>query len=303
MSKIGRNDPCPCGSGKKYKHCCLRKETTGRSEAMSRDRAWETMTDRLLDFSRQPQFARELESASDRYWNKVYTIEQVNELAPQQIMDFLDWYVHDYPTAADGRRIVEIFSEQEGPALSSQERELLQADSEALFSAVEVTGLEEGQSVELLDVFQSLETQVRHTTALQGIEVGHLLLARLATSREFSRFSWISTLVPPEVQEDLKNHIREMFAAFQDEYYQATWAQFLRERSYLFNHFMLRLRGEVGPPKVLLPFETGADAEDKPRPAVLTPSDVEPGERPSVLVPGQQEGDRRPTVLVPGRDA
>jgi SEC-C motif-containing protein len=21
--KVGRNDPCPCGSGKKYKHCCL----------------------------------------------------------------------------------------------------------------------------------------------------------------------------------------------------------------------------------------------------------------------------------------
>jgi preprotein translocase subunit SecA len=24
--KVGRNDPCPCGSGKKYKHCCMRKE-------------------------------------------------------------------------------------------------------------------------------------------------------------------------------------------------------------------------------------------------------------------------------------
>ncbi len=24
--KVGRNDPCPCGSGKKYKHCCLDKE-------------------------------------------------------------------------------------------------------------------------------------------------------------------------------------------------------------------------------------------------------------------------------------
>ncbi|WP_028584922.1 SEC-C metal-binding domain-containing protein [Desulfogranum mediterraneum] len=23
MAKIGRNQPCPCGSGKKYKHCCL----------------------------------------------------------------------------------------------------------------------------------------------------------------------------------------------------------------------------------------------------------------------------------------
>jgi SEC-C motif-containing protein len=24
-AKVGRNDPCPCGSGKKYKHCCLAK--------------------------------------------------------------------------------------------------------------------------------------------------------------------------------------------------------------------------------------------------------------------------------------
>ena len=24
-NKIGRNDPCPCGSGKKYKKCCLNK--------------------------------------------------------------------------------------------------------------------------------------------------------------------------------------------------------------------------------------------------------------------------------------
>lgn len=25
--KIGRNDPCPCGSGKKYKQCCLKAPT------------------------------------------------------------------------------------------------------------------------------------------------------------------------------------------------------------------------------------------------------------------------------------
>ncbi|WP_204661666.1 SEC-C metal-binding domain-containing protein [Fusibacter tunisiensis] len=24
--KVGRNDPCPCGSGKKYKKCCLGKD-------------------------------------------------------------------------------------------------------------------------------------------------------------------------------------------------------------------------------------------------------------------------------------
>jgi predicted Zn-dependent protease len=26
MAKPGRNDPCPCGSGKKYKKCCLPKD-------------------------------------------------------------------------------------------------------------------------------------------------------------------------------------------------------------------------------------------------------------------------------------
>jgi uncharacterized protein YecA (UPF0149 family) len=25
--RIGRNDPCPCGSGKKYKKCCMGKST------------------------------------------------------------------------------------------------------------------------------------------------------------------------------------------------------------------------------------------------------------------------------------
>jgi preprotein translocase subunit SecA len=25
--KVGRNDPCPCGSGKKFKACCMRKES------------------------------------------------------------------------------------------------------------------------------------------------------------------------------------------------------------------------------------------------------------------------------------
>lgn len=29
--KTGRNDPCPCGSGKKYKNCCLK---TGEYETL-----------------------------------------------------------------------------------------------------------------------------------------------------------------------------------------------------------------------------------------------------------------------------
>ncbi len=33
MAKIGRNNLCPCGSGKKYKHCCLEKVAAERELA------------------------------------------------------------------------------------------------------------------------------------------------------------------------------------------------------------------------------------------------------------------------------
>lgn len=32
MSKIRRNDPCPCGSGKKYKHCCMNSDGIGNMD-------------------------------------------------------------------------------------------------------------------------------------------------------------------------------------------------------------------------------------------------------------------------------
>lgn len=32
MAKTGRNDPCPCGSGRKYKVCCLKKDEDAARE-------------------------------------------------------------------------------------------------------------------------------------------------------------------------------------------------------------------------------------------------------------------------------
>ena len=48
MAKPGRNDPCPCGSGNKYKKCCLAKEEAvareqlAKAEARRAERAAET---------------------------------------------------------------------------------------------------------------------------------------------------------------------------------------------------------------------------------------------------------------------
>jgi hypothetical protein len=300
VAKIGRNDPCPCGSGKKYKHCCLQGETTVRSEVISRDRAWQTMMDELLDFSREDRFRPDLISAFDLFWNRSYTLEEVDTLNPMQIMSFLNWYAHDYSTSSNGRRIVETFLTERGSGLSQQEFELLEAARDSLFSAYEVTDVEKWRTISLLDVFQDLAYGLQYTPALEEIAAGQLLLGRLAATDGFRRFSWIAMLVPAEIEDDLISYIQEMFVKYQEDHYQASWQEFLRERSYLFNHFMLEVRGELPSPKIFLPYDEEKEIESDP--LVLTPRRAETKERPSVLVPGQQEGEPPSVVLIPGRD-
>ena len=38
-NKPGRNEPCPCGSGKKYKNCCAKAEAQSLQEAKAHEEA------------------------------------------------------------------------------------------------------------------------------------------------------------------------------------------------------------------------------------------------------------------------
>lgn len=91
MSKIGRNDPCPCGSGKKYKRCCLPKHEAAAAE---RAAAAAQAAARLPP----PVFAWDddgLDEASNRVVDLVH--EDKLEEAEQAARDLLARYpdVHD----------------------------------------------------------------------------------------------------------------------------------------------------------------------------------------------------------------
>ena len=58
MAKPGRNDPCPCGSGKKYKACCLTTD-----EAVEREGLVEAQAARDGRAAAKRQEARELKAA------------------------------------------------------------------------------------------------------------------------------------------------------------------------------------------------------------------------------------------------
>ncbi len=89
MAKIGRNDPCPCGGGQKYKRCCLpRDEAAAAERAPAREREPAAAT-----------FTTEDDDGLDQASNVVIDLIDAGRLdeAEQAAHDLLERYpeVHD----------------------------------------------------------------------------------------------------------------------------------------------------------------------------------------------------------------
>jgi tetratricopeptide (TPR) repeat protein len=71
MPKTGRNDPCPCGSGQKYKRCCLEKDQAAEHQILAARRA-ELAT---LQAARQAELAA-LQAARQAEFNELQAMMQ-----------------------------------------------------------------------------------------------------------------------------------------------------------------------------------------------------------------------------------
>ncbi|MCU9814855.1 SEC-C metal-binding domain-containing protein [Paraclostridium sp. AKS73] len=71
VTVLGRNELCPCGSGKKYKKCCLNKDVV--SERASRkivlsQKQYSQLYSKLYEYSRQPKFKEEYKKAQEMFY-------------------------------------------------------------------------------------------------------------------------------------------------------------------------------------------------------------------------------------------
>ena len=88
MNKIGRNDPCYCGSGKKYKKCCLAKDEEKTLEEMKGDTAmeegeeWEAEEEqtRQMVFDDMPEDAKEDEAEFEENEEDSYDAKGENDI-------------------------------------------------------------------------------------------------------------------------------------------------------------------------------------------------------------------------------
>lgn len=247
MADVGRNDPCPCGSGKKYKHCHWRIDQQMQRQDFELERAWRKLGQQIWDFGIQDRFAPEFVSAWELFWDNKVPVEAIGAIDMTQRIRFMDWFMYDYRTSRNRKRIAELFLDVKQADLSSLERDLVRDWVNTHVSVYEVTDAEE-ERLDLRDVFTDDEKSVEEAGAGDYPLVGALLFARLLPLGGSFRFTPSVTPMPADAEEELFEFIRPRFKAWQEARYGADWDDFLREAGYLLNHFLIRDMEPMQPP-------------------------------------------------------
>ena len=87
-SKIGRNDPCPCGSGKKFKKCCIRKSSAVRPKSHPDKSKIRIKSDAALEaIRRSGQLVISTLDLVEKHIKPGITTESINSLVHQYTLD------------------------------------------------------------------------------------------------------------------------------------------------------------------------------------------------------------------------
>jgi hypothetical protein len=178
MKKPGRNDPCACGSGRKYKHCCLVK-----AEAAPHF----TRADRLSAFAKLERFSevhlgQEDDAAYDEFWGEhADRADELDESFDPMSTDAFDmWFWFDRPLA-DGQLLVDRVLAEDA-SITAGERRFLEAARETCMRLYEVADVRPGISIALRDVLDGAQVAVHEQSASRQLGRSDLLAVRVIRS-------------------------------------------------------------------------------------------------------------------------
>lgn len=176
-SKIGRNDPCPCGSGKKHKNCCLGLEGIIESNEKPFDLYSQLIsTIKLkLDQNYSSQIKKLRKTLQDRFLRLCTTHN-----LPQEQESFLsDWLWFDM-TDSEGETFSSEYLRENGDFMGEPLRKCLQSLNASYLSLYEPVGIE-SNGLRVKDCLTGQEVQILLKEPLD-MEIGAnrpLLLGRL----------------------------------------------------------------------------------------------------------------------------
>ncbi|MGH9370796.1 MAG: SEC-C domain-containing protein [Vicinamibacterales bacterium] len=255
MTIGGRNDPCPCGSGRKYKECCSGGEEA-RLAVLTASTVRESSIAKLLSFAFQPAFDSDHSIAEVIFWGDLLRNAAPHEL--QWLMDSEDanikynaWFLFDWDADGQGTA-ADLFLEDPHAQLSVAERQFLGRLSRANLRLYEVEGVDRGRGVRLLDLWTGVRLFVIERTATSRIVTWDLLGARVAPDGIGGNvFEGGLYLFPAEAKARVVTHFRRLFRRHQRKYPHDDSGAFFRRHGMVFNHLWLDLVAFPEPPQLV----------------------------------------------------
>jgi yecA family protein len=185
VSPISRNAPCPCGSGKKYKLCCLASKSEAESRPVAETAAQTVRSKafaRLVDFGRKPAFAAALKAAFDELWGPGFREWTDDEQAaafarPEAQAGIVTYCVLDAP-ASLGATIAEQFLAQQGKHLSRAEFEYLQRLATTRMGLYRVDEVHRDRGLTCTDLWSNDRIEIREKLATRDVAPKYVIAAR-----------------------------------------------------------------------------------------------------------------------------
>ncbi len=186
--KIGRNDPCHCGSGKKYKRCCLAKDQAANVidfEWQKLRRTEGEIIHLLLHVANDwygPEFIKQAWEEYTESSNESIAIEE----APESGTSFIPWALFNY---VPRKRERDADSPLKAPLalsfllvtdeLEPFEKQFVLAVCEQPMSFWSVQEVDPGTSLKLRDLFTHAEHIVRERQASEVLRKGDIVYTRV----------------------------------------------------------------------------------------------------------------------------
>jgi hypothetical protein len=201
--KTGRNDPCPCGSGRKYKQCCLKNVVASEESPWSQQRdasGW--LVQQMLNFARQ-KFAKDLLAAWSDF-NQDDSAVPIEE-DPEEGQIFVPYLLFDWDPEPRSRRrspvaglIAQSYLLKMGSRLPELERLILEQAMTQPLSFYEVVRCDPGEGMVLRDVLIGGEVEVIERTASRMMRPGDVGYAQICELPEVTTLGRLAPLcIPP----------------------------------------------------------------------------------------------------------
>ncbi len=181
-ASVGRNDPCPCGSGRKFKQCCARRTDVSLTERRA------MVLERLDRFVRDPaRFDAVISVMMAAAAGHPDPMETLRQLADGPV-------VVDVALFEGG--LADRYLIQRGELLAEDERDLVEAIVGTPRELWEVTAVDAGRSLGLRNTRTGDEVEVPERRGTVGRSVGDLVLVRVVPFEDTYALLGVAIAVP-----------------------------------------------------------------------------------------------------------